>query len=1075
MIPWQLKFSGIRDYGPTLMKFDSDHHVIVSGPNGSGKSTITFCIGAALYSAKVDVSGLRPRKLPTSETWQADISLLFKNEGKHRVDAPQFVQFSLSIMQRPNGPVEKEYRISTGHDMKKLEQVAAYQSGESFHNFSQYKKELRFKYKIDPDAFYSIWYQEEMGQFAVMSPEERFHFFGVMYGIDKTERDWELKAEQVQKIQQSLGNVEDELRQERIEMDKMENVLTQYDDHKERLKAAGTLYIRSLHRLERYYEILKGAEGNRVRKLTGMIKDAESDLTTGREKKVRLQQKLERLEGEKQTIFQQIGSVQMQLVGERQAMDRLNDRIARLEKELEPFEPVTGIQTMPEEEVKLLLDESNGQLKQTISEYESEVERFEGYLRQWETMVHRISALTMEMERIETVEREYGKVMVRYGNSHSLKQQLVKLKDAQQTALQSLDDIVQEKQAMRHTQQLIGKGEYLSKRQKQSLDFCRQNGILAFPFQALLQLDKAATVDDERKLGAIKHTIFFSGKQIEPPNDLYHVPLQKVLPDKGSTVLKSLRLEIKEDLKEQHVAYAMKALWWVEQLFSGKNAVIQNGVLIDRHGVRGSEGKDLYILGGKASRRTESRLHTKIAKLSVEEQRLHGEIQKQRQQLNTLSDRLRKVEEAESVMRMPSGRLLQVKELDRLKKRKALNEKERAGLLKRLETIRWRKVEQMANSRHLQKLLEQHNQSEELEKVRQAVAINREKKHKARKKMQAGIHKLEQLEEKQRILMEEIQLCHRNTDEIANILAKAEETCKQLRQEKKTVIDKIDELEKGRIEIMLILADVHRRVPALYEKVRVDRELADSSIATIKHELENAKTQFEYAWHENAMNSATPEDYAELQRNYSIRKEGYDNLKLRLEHNLDRLERLEKLLEMTIDTRVASVRRDFKENMALFQLEGDVVWRRHTDRNGRTSFRLYLQVRKVGHAGPMMDVGGMGTGKKVGARLSGGEESLCSLLFALALLQNLQTSSNFIVLDEFDSALDEERKVQVFDLYTSKLKRKFIILSPRTYEDAYYDKFSRTFILEGSCAIPKNENIASEKVKRAEMGLPSSV
>nr|WP_274310559.1 hypothetical protein [Solibacillus daqui] len=53
--------------------------------------------------------------------------------------------------------------------------------------------------------------------------------------------------------------------------------------------------------------------------------------------------------------------------------------------------------------------------------------------------------------------------------------------------------------------------------------------------------------------------------------------------------------------------------------------------------------------------------------------------------------------------------------------------------------------------------------------------------------------------------------------------------------------------------------------------------------------------------------------------------------------------------------------------------------------------------------------------------VSGGEESLSSLLFALALLQNLATSSGYIVLDEFDSVLDDERKNKVFNLYAEEL------------------------------------------------------
>lgn len=71
----------------------------------------------------------------------------------------------------------------------------------------------------------------------------------------------------------------------------------------------------------------------------------------------------------------------------------------------------------------------------------------------------------------------------------------------------------------------------------------------------------------------------------------------------------------------------------------------------------------------------------------------------------------------------------------------------------------------------------------------------------------------------------------------------------------------------------------------------------------------------------------------------------------------------------------------------------------------------------------MEDVSTKARGGKVGKVVSGGGESLSSLLYALALLQNLSFKPGFIVLNEFDSALDENRKFKVFDLYVQELKK----------------------------------------------------
>jgi ABC-type molybdate transport system ATPase subunit len=77
-----------------------------------------------------------------------------------------------------------------------------------------------------------------------------------------------------------------------------------------------------------------------------------------------------------------------------------------------------------------------------------------------------------------------------------------------------------------------------------------------------------------------------------------------------------------------------------------------------------------------------------------------------------------------------------------------------------------------------------------------------------------------------------------------------------------------------------------------------------------------------------------------------------------------------------------------------------------------------------------------------------------SLLFALALLQNLQTAPGFIAMDEFDRALDEQRKLKVFDLYADELQRKLIILSPKSHENSYLDRFSKAYVVHHDPNVP---------------------
>ena len=107
-------------------------------------------------------------------------------------------------------------------------------------------------------------------------------------------------------------------------------------------------------------------------------------------------------------------------------------------------------------------------------------------------------------------------------------------------------------------------------------------------------------------------------------------------------------------------------------------------------------------------------------------------------------------------------------------------------------------------------------------------------------------------------------------------------------------------------------------------------------------------------------------------------------------------------------------------------------------------------------------------GGKVGKGVSGGEESLSSLLFALCLLQNLQITPGFIILDEFDSALDENRKVKVFDLYEKELQRKLIILTPKSHENEYLNRFSKAFVVRHDPRIPESRVAGILKKERVE-------
>src|SRR5699024_2435233 len=253
MIPWRLRFSGIRDYPATELDFsDKNEHILISGPNGAGKSTITFCMGGVLYSSKVAIDGLKSSNLASDQTWRAKIELLFKNDADIKIDAPLYVQFRLDIEQKPGEPIKREFFIEEGDVDDEWERSSKFSSGGKL-NFTEYKNQVLYKYAVDPDAFYLIWYQKEVNQFAIMHPEERFRIFSEMNSIDKIKKNWEESKELVKETELTLREAESNQCLNKLQLKQKKAELDRYHDRNRRLEEGFKAYGNALKWLEDYH------------------------------------------------------------------------------------------------------------------------------------------------------------------------------------------------------------------------------------------------------------------------------------------------------------------------------------------------------------------------------------------------------------------------------------------------------------------------------------------------------------------------------------------------------------------------------------------------------------------------------------------------------------------------------------------------------------------------------------------------------------------------------------------------------------------------------------------------------
>lgn len=1065
MIPWRMSFSGIRDYRPEQIDLSGiDNHVIITGPNGSGKSTITYCMGAVLYSSKVDIEGLRSRNLLPEHPWKAQISLLFKNDGLIKIDAPNFIQFTVKIVQEPSQPVKKEFYISTGDEMDQWEDTVKYSSGDRYFNFSSYKQDLQYKYKIDPDAFYLIWYQQEVNQFAVMNPEERFRIFSEMHGIDQTQRDWEESIEKMKDTSETLKTAQINVKNKNLELSIKRTDMDRYIDNQKRLKSGAKQYIESLMRLEVLLKKDRERYEEMITRLADEIEESRGSHSLKVEEK--------KLVGDKLAALQ-IGYNQLENTyeGEQEILKNMEPKvqetkecIAQLEKELEDITNKKNLISRTEGQVK----EERERLAKETSETSRQLTEVLEKSKQINASKNLLQGAIAELKfKIEEDERQYQTHKSRlneYKSSHAVLETIKQLDENITADKDEQWNMTRYIQELRDELLLLGENRNLSQRQSESLKLFRSQKIKAYPLRELIELDEQALLRDERLFNAIKYTIFFQGKYAEAPNDLYHVPLMNIVPERSIEAVPELHLKIKEGMKEEELTHAMKAIWWVEQFFKNGPHKIHNGILHDEMGIRGSQEKERYILSKKALLARKQEVQGLLAKSEERLSELAHHILTDTKQIRELNSIVQLVKEAEAFMTTEYERNSRAKKLDEgnaylveLESKLAKLEEEKNGLFLQkvqLETEEKVLVGEEAFYKELGKMKDKYDQlltlRSQFKDLKEQVVGKKEKLHK--------------LEDELDLLERKIKGTERSRNQLINEL---EDVVRDLNGKAKQVKNYQDDLYSTTQQLVGYiqeLTDSKNIVPDIYTTVSTELTFAEiPSIGQLKQQRENGQVTFNNARMETGIDPAAPENYQAVKEEFERLDDEYKRTKILLEQDMKRAEDLKDKLETTINMRVTEIQQRFKSYMSHFQFEGDIDWDPYEDKRGRTHFKLYIKARKEGHRGTMEDVSTKARGGKVGKGVSGGEESLTSLLFALALLQNLNFKPGFIVLDEFDSALDESRKIKVFDLYVKELKRKLIILTPKSHEDNYLRRFSKALVVKHDPTIPLSKVVGIVK------------
>jgi chromosome segregation protein len=1086
MYPIKLKVHGIRDFIPTELDLgDEKDHVLIGGKNGSGKSTLVYAASFALVSGRVSIDGLRSKLTKRDERWHAGVSMLFYNPpGPGQKDAPPYVQLSAEIRSRA-GTESRQliYSMSGGENPDMLIEKRKFQSRQEAHDY--YKR----VFDIDVEGYFMFWYQGSITAFTNISDAQRFERVAEMFGIDKIKEEWD-------EARRAMEEAEDDFLKAKAVALKEERRLQEYEKRKNALEIRDNLRAQGLILYETCYREINKIYEREIeelsRKLT-QIGETIEKTKDSHEKMLRDQRDLEFNLDMQQDVLKKSQdeysiSINVQNLL-RQKIEAYSQEKEKLETKVKDIQNKLKYIHRPKEQ----LQEDKGRLK-------AELEHLSGEIQEMGLMLEKLdgekSGLNKQMGNVEFRLRQvsdsingYTELDKKLPDINSLSDKKSKLETQKNDLMLKSMVLSNEIQSLKARQAFLqSQNSPILLEQVELLEKFRSKGIKAVAFGEIFEVNGENIFEKtEEILAPLKHVIFVE----RLPDDIdinvpfYVVDMQKVRDtDEWETLI--AYPECKSIF--EFVCFSQKAvekygkrfldkieMWFRQVVILDKhlpetpfanfhNLIIYNHNLWDDYGIRGPFDTDPAI-GEKAQSRALVDIKNQIVQKGWRLQILEEEKRKVIKELKITDESISK--RCEVNEKLPSaleerGRLQG--ELDYIKRELAKKERELKDLRKDDELKK-------SNMTTLENGLKQVEGELAVyaEYEKEAVSVQRmneltaliEEQVVEKEKLD---YKIDQLQDSIRDATRKIKdlkaeydtLCS-NGERLENRLVDLDRE-RQDFQDRKTSVE-IESEEKAKeygdikAEFGQVIADLEKSG----QWVIKDLDEREKNRPNLQRKFDDAKRTLDEA-RQRVVDEDARQKYNDFLVDFNNAKKEMDESELRFNILKKKEEEKRSEYDKNVYYRWQRTNQRFADYMQRLHMVGNIVSVPPDEEGKNKAYRWELHVAtKIGHKPERISPE---SGRIVGEGISGGERAAVSLVFALALLSDIENKPPFYVLDEFDSALDEERKHEIFDLYQEVLDRKMIIVSPKVHGDQYLNRFSKFLCVVANPGMEPNKTIS---------------